>query len=107
MNGKDAAKAKRKKSIFKKKDSDSRAVEIIFYAPEAKEVFLAGEFNRWDTRSLPMTKDKGGIWKQKIELTPGHYEYKIFVDGTWFEDIRGSGMVPNPFGTHNFVLDVQ
>jgi hypothetical protein len=107
MIEKGTAKGKRKKSTSKKKDLDSRAVEITFYAPQAREVFLAGEFNHWDIRSLPMTKDEGGIWKQKIELTPGHYEYKIFVDGTWFEDIKGPETVSNSFGTHNFVLDIR
>ncbi len=107
MIQRETTKGKRKKSTRNKKDLGSRAVEIIFYAPQAKEVFLAGEFNHWDTRSLPMAKEKGGIWKQKIELTPGHYEYKIFVDGAWFEDIKGSEVVSNPFGTHNFVLDIR
>jgi 1,4-alpha-glucan branching enzyme len=106
MIGKEAAKGKRKKSTSKKKDLDNREVDIIFYAPEAKEVFLAGEFNQWDTRSLPMTKDKNGVWKQMIKLTPGHYEYKIFVDGVWFEDIKGSEVVSNPFGTQNLVIEV-
>jgi 1,4-alpha-glucan branching enzyme len=100
-------KSKREKSTRKKKDLNVKEVEIIFYAPEAKQVFLTGGFNQWDTESLPMAKDKDGVWRQKIELTPGRYEYKIFVDGTWLENIQGSETVSNPFGTHNFVLNIR
>jgi 1,4-alpha-glucan branching enzyme len=108
MIEKEITKGRRKKSTGEKKENhDSKEVEFIFYAPEAKEVFLAGEFNQWDTRSLPMKKEKDGVWKQKIQLTPGRYEYKIFVDGAWFEDIKGEEVVSNPFGTQNLVRGVQ
>ena len=108
MAEKVVSKGKRKKSMATKKEiSKGNFVEIIFYGPEAKEVFLAGEFNQWDTRSLPMTKDENGVWKCKMTLTPGRYEYKIFVDGAWSEDIKGSEAVPNPFGTQNLVLAVR
>jgi 1,4-alpha-glucan branching enzyme len=106
MIEKEKTKGKREKSIRKKKTLNGKEVEIIFYAPEAKEVFLAGEFNQWDTESLPMAKDKNGVWKQRIKLTPGHYEYKIFMDGNWFEDTKGSEVVSNPFGTQNLVIEV-
>jgi 1,4-alpha-glucan branching enzyme len=106
MVEKEKTKGKRKKSTRKKKDLNGREVEIIFYAPEAKEVFLAGDFNQWDTESLLMAKDKNGAWKQRIKLTPGHYEYKIFMDGTWFEDTTGSEGVSTPFGTQNLVIEV-
>jgi len=82
-------------------------VEISFCAPEATEVYVAGEFNRWDTRSLPMKKDKDGVWKAKVKLLPGRHEYKLFADGAWVEDIPGADSVPNAFGTPNFVISVQ
>ena len=82
-------------------------VEFSFYAPEAAEVYVAGEFNRWDTRSLPMKKDKDGVWEAKIKLLPGRHEYKLFADSAWVEDIPGAESVPNPFGTPNFVISVQ
>ena len=89
------------------KKHDERKVEFSFYAPESKEVFLAGEFNSWDTQSLPMKKDKNGVWKTKVKLPPGRYEYKLFADNAWIEDLSGAELVSNPFGTQNFVMRVQ
>ena len=96
------------KSVGKKKEKlVEKTVEFTFNAPEAKEVFLAGEFNHWDTRSLPMKKDKKGVWKIKIKLTPGRYEYKFFADNVWVESLPGAELSSNPFGSQNFVTWVK
>lgn len=84
-----------------------RNVEFSFYFPEAMNVYVASEFNSWDTRSLPMKKDKDGVWRAKVKLLPGHYEYKLFADNAWIEDLPGSEAIPNPFGTQNFVILVN
>jgi len=55
-------------------------VEISFYSPEAMNVYVSGEFNGWDTQSLPMKKDKDGVWRSKIKLIHGCHEYKLFAD---------------------------
>jgi 1,4-alpha-glucan branching enzyme len=68
---------------------------------------LAGEFNHWDTQSLPMEKDKNGVWKTKIRLSPDWYEYKFFADNSWVEDIPSAELVSNPFSTQNFVTWVK
>jgi 1,4-alpha-glucan branching enzyme len=95
------------KPIAKKKENLAvKEVEFSFYAPEASEVFLAGEFNQWDIHSLPMRKDEEGIWRLRVELNPGSYEFKFFVDGAWFEDLIGAELVSNPFGTQNYVIGV-
>ncbi len=60
---------------LKRKTKGEQKVEFSFYAPEGKEVFLAGEFNHWDTRLLPMKMGKDGIWRTDIKLPPGRYEY--------------------------------
>jgi 1,4-alpha-glucan branching enzyme len=84
-----------------------KMVEFTFRGPEAKEVFLAGEFNNWDTRSLPMKKDKKGVWKMKIKLPPGRYEYKFFADNVWVESLPGAELSSNPFGSQNFIHRVK
>ena len=108
MIGKETKKGRgKKKSAAKKKENlELKEVEFSFYAPEAREVFLVGEFNQWDTRSLPMRKDEEGIWRLMVELNPGSYEFKFFVDGAWFEDLTGAQLVPNPFGTQNYVVGI-
>ncbi len=82
-------------------------VEVSFYSPEAMNVYVAGEFNGWNTRSLAMKKDKDGVWRLKINLLPGRYEYKFFADNTWIESLPGIETIPNPFGTQNFVISVK
>jgi 1,4-alpha-glucan branching enzyme len=82
-------------------------VEFSFYFPEAMNVYVAGEFNSWDTQSLPMKKDKDGVWRAKVKLLPGRYEYKLFGDGAWIEKLPDTEITPNPFGTQNFVILVK
>ena len=89
-----------------KKDLGKRKVDFTLYAPEAREIFLAGDFNQWNTQSLSMKRDKKGMWKLKTPLPPGRYEYKFYVDGNWFEGSTGTEQVLNAFGTQNFVLKI-
>ena len=91
----------------KKEKAPEKMAEFTFQAPGAREVCLAGEFNSWDTQSLPMKKDKNGVWKRKIKLPPGRYEYKLFVDHDWVEDLSGPELVSNPFGTQNLVIWIK
>jgi 1,4-alpha-glucan branching enzyme len=89
-----------------KTNPQERKVEFNYYAPEANEVFVVGEFNQWNTESLPMKKTKNGIWKAKVALPPGRYEYKLLADGAWVHSLPNVEMIPNPFGTQNFVIAV-
>jgi len=97
-------KSKEAKEAPKKND---KHVKFTLHAPEAKEVYLAGEFNDWNNQSLPMKKDKDGVWKTEIKLPPGRYEYKFFADLAWVEDIPGRELIPNPFGTQNLVTLIR
>jgi 1,4-alpha-glucan branching enzyme len=95
-------------SLGKKRESHhERKIEFSFYFPEAKEVFLAGDFNGWNPPSLPLKKNREGAWEARLKLSPGRYEYKIVVDGDWMHDFSCTEMVPNPFGTYNCVLRVE
>lgn len=100
-------KEKKQKSGRRVQKEIGKNVEFIFHALEAMEVYLAGEFNHWNTKSLPMKKDKDGVWKTEVRLLPGRYEYKFFADGAWVEDIPGAELISNPFGTKNFVIWVK
>ena len=37
-------------------------------APEATEVFLAGDFNQWSTTATPMKRRSDGAWVVGLEL---------------------------------------
>lgn len=84
-----------------------RYVEFSYYAPKAKKVCLAGKFNAWNTKSLPMKKDNDGTWRVKVMLPPGLHEYKYFVDNAWSESVPGAEMTQNAFGTSNCVMNVK
>jgi 1,4-alpha-glucan branching enzyme len=75
-------------------------------APAAKDITLVGDFNNWNPQDYPMEKDDEGFWKATVWLAPGRYEYKLLIDGRWWEDIKGENSIRNPFGTMNRLLYV-
>lgn len=85
----------------------AKPVEFRLYAPQAKMVNLAGNFNKWDTQALCAKKDSKGNWKVKLSLKPGRYEYKFLVDGSWINDPKCTACVPNAFGTENCVVEIK
>ena len=85
----------------------TKKIQFEIIVPEAQEVYLAGDFNNWDTSTKPMRKDKKGIWKTTLSLKPGRYEYRFFTDGKWEKDPSCSGCVPNEFGSLNCLRIVE
>jgi enterochelin esterase-like enzyme len=61
-------------------------VTFTLQAPEAREVFLAGEMTGWDARKQPMARDADGTWRLRLDLEPGQWLYKFIVDGRWVHD---------------------
>ena len=76
-------------------------VQFELYAPDAKRVCLAGDFNNWDVDHLLMKRDKKGTWMASFSLPPGRYEYRFRVDGVWHDDPNAPERVGNPFGSQN------
>lgn len=52
---------------------------------KAKKVYVAGSFNRWNPRTIPMKK-VNGEWVAQVYLTQGKNLYKFIVDGKWIGD---------------------
>lgn len=55
-------------------------------APEAREVFLAGEMTGWEAHKRPMARGADGVWRLRLDLAPGEWLYKFIVDGRWVHD---------------------
>ncbi len=55
-------------------------------APEAREVFLAGEMTDWEAHKRPMERGSDGVWRLRLDLEPGEWLYKFIVDGRWMHD---------------------
>ena len=81
-------------------------VAFSFLAPQAESAMLAGDFNDWDPTRHPMKKDRKGLWKVSLNLVPGTYQYKFFLDGAWVMDPNCEESVLNPFGSLNCVKKV-
>lgn len=46
---------------------DKNGTEFKVYAPNAKEIAVIGDFNSWDGKADPMTKDDNGIWSAVVK----------------------------------------
>ena len=90
-----------------KKNKSEKEVVFEFYAPFAKEVCVAGNFNNWTASKNPLKKNNSGTWRLALVLQSGRYEYRYLVDGNWENDQRPVACVPNAFGTWNCVVEVK
>jgi 1,4-alpha-glucan branching enzyme len=84
-----------------------RKVTFSLTSPDAKEVLLMGDFNRWNPKAHPMKKNKKGIWQKATFLFPGTYEYRFMVDGHWVNDPENKQRRANQYGTENNLIDVK
>jgi 1,4-alpha-glucan branching enzyme len=109
MKRKDEGKRRNPENSVRKETikRNGKKVEFSLSAPEAREVFLTGEFNHWDIRSIPMKRGKDGNWKVQTSLAPGRYEYKFLADNHWVEVLPGVELAANSFGTQNLILRVE
>lgn len=87
---------------------------LTCYAPDAKQVFVAGTFNDWNPADHVMERNSSGVWEADLRLPHGRYEYKFIVDGVWCcephlrnDANQEDDSVPNAFGTINRVLLVR
>ena len=95
--------ATRKKATVKKTPS----TEFTLFAPDANEIYVVGDFADWNTDKYRMRKLQTGLWKKKVPLKPGRYEYRFVIDGNWHTDPENISRQPNPFGSENSVLIVS
>jgi 1,4-alpha-glucan branching enzyme len=109
MAGKTKTKSPTRATKIKKSASPAKkngSTEFALFAPDAKEVFVVGEFDKWNSEKNRMRRFKTGVWKKKIPLKPGRYEYRFVVDGDWWCDPECAERLHNPFGTENSVVTV-
>ncbi|WP_293172509.1 alpha-amylase family glycosyl hydrolase, partial [Oceanithermus sp.] len=99
------------------------AVKVTFkYTPppglEVHSVSLRGSFNGWG--ETPMTQQPDGSWTVTLDLDPGEYSYKFFINGQWPKDMcddptfgspmvdpQADGCTDDGFGGQNAVRIVE
>lgn len=69
-------------------------------AASAGSVYVVGDFNGWDQRSLPMKKLKSGVHTITLDLEPGReYQFRYLIDGErWENDWFADKYVISPYG---------
>lgn len=86
----------------------TKAVTLSFYAPSAKTVSLAGDFNKWSSEKGRMKREADGTWTLEVPLKPGVYHYMFVVDGDdWVTDPRAESYRDDGFGNKNAILRVN
>jgi 1,4-alpha-glucan branching enzyme len=78
-------------------------VEFRFFRPQAREVHLAGDFNKWREGELPMTPLDNGYWLARMRLPAGEFRFRYCADGEWFTDFAAFGVEPGRFGLDSVV----
>jgi hypothetical protein len=81
-------------------------VELELPAAEAHTVSVAGDFNEW--QNARMNKGTDGVWRIRLSLPPGRYQYAFVVDNNkWMADPHASTLVDSGYSGANSVLDVS
>lgn len=68
-----------------------------------KEVYITGQMNSWNPKSLPLTLNNG-IYSIEMLLNPGKYHYQIILDGKQIIDPNNAVKEENGQGGFNSVL---
>jgi len=108
------AKSSRGASEHAKPTADSngtqgkRRVTFRVRATVGSVVCLAGDFNDWHPGLKPLRDKRGdGEYSTVLHLSPGDYQYKYVIDGTWCADPDCKEWVQNDHGTLNSVIHVS
>ena len=83
-------------------------VRFSIYAPGARNVQLAGDFNNWNaSEGVMQDADGQGVWSKVVSLEPGTYQYRFRVDGQWGEDPNNPNKVERSFGGMNSIIEYK
>ena len=85
----------------------AKPINFVCVAPDAREVFLVGEFNGWNVASHPMQRQPNGAWLVQVALHHGHHQYRFMVDGKPILDPRANGVAKDAKGERASLLAVS
>lgn len=94
------------RELVKKHISSLREVVIKADFPDAKEVYIAGDFNNWRQDESSAMVNDNGRWQKRVALKEGQYHYRLIVDGKWVADPQNPNMERNPYGEFDSLLKV-
>ena len=85
-----------------------RGFRFIVWAPNARFVTVAGDFNGWSYTQNPAWRRPDGLWEAIIENAQPYQKYKYVVtraDGSVVLKADPYGRMPEPRGTSSLVYD--
>ena len=85
-----------------------RGFRFIVWAPNARFVTVAGDFNGWSYTQNPAWRRPDGLWEAIIENAQPYQKYKYVVtraDGSVVLKADPYGRMPEPRGTGSLVYD--
>jgi len=85
----------------------SKPVNFVCVAPNARKVYLTGDFNAWSSESHPMQRQPDGAWLLQVPLHHGHHQYRFLVDGRPVLDPRASGIARDHRGERSSLIAVS
>jgi len=102
-------KGKMKEILTQELPKLNKLTEVVFsvFAPEAKEAYVAGDFNEWKLDNSSRMINRDGTWSRKLNLDSGRYHYRFVIDGRWVEDFNNPKREVNPFGQLNSLLEIN
>lgn len=90
-------------SIKKNHTPSGEKCRVTFKLPKelaqgATAVYLAGDFNDWDTATDPMRALKDGSFSKTVTLEKGSYQFRYYLGNeTWANDPESDHVAPSPF----------
>jgi chromosome partitioning protein len=98
---------KQMQDILKEALPKLNTITLTVKAPEAKEVYLAGEFNNWKLDEHSRMEQANGCWTKHLNLNSGKYRYRFVIDGNWISDPGNPLTQLNPYGAMDSLLEVN
>lgn len=96
--------------LTKAPSPNPKKVYVTFEFPASvrvNTVHLAGDFNQWDERSIPLSLVNGKqAWQVRLELDrDADYQFRYLVNQeVWHNDWHADGYVTNIHGSDNSVV---
>jgi 1,4-alpha-glucan branching enzyme len=95
--------------VRKEPSSRQGYVRVTFEIPAslwANQIYLVGDFNHWDARTLPFQRARNGVWSITLELPARqHYEFRYLIDDHWCTDYHADGCAATAGPGLNSVVD--
>jgi hypothetical protein len=82
-------------------------VRVTFEIPasvSADHIYLVGDFNNWNRRTLPFQRDRSGVWRITLDLPARRrYQFRYLIDEYWCSDLHADGCTMSDSTPNSFV----